>query len=311
MRSGLILFFIILVGVFLRIYRITPPTAVFDVFVLIGILGGLAGIAAVFLFSREMFNREIGLLSAFLTSVSSWHIAVSRESVWPNWFLFFFTLFLYFLWKGLRGSHKCNFIFSGIFLGLVLYLSFPFFIPLTIIGLGYLSYWHLLKKDLNYTEYNHGKFFILRGLALSAILAVLSFFLLYLLKNFGWSFGQEEETVSPYALSMPIIVLLSAGLFRSFFKLFRALRRHGHFSPAQTIILSWFFLGLASQEAILALPVILILAAEGCWWFFNWLKSWYAIYDKHLHEASLVSSLALILFLTGMALLEFRNYFGF
>src|SRR3989338_6558379 len=256
MRSGLILFFIILVGVFLRIYRITPPTAVFDVFVLIGILGGLACIAAVFLFSREMFNREIGLLSAFLTSVSSWHIAVSRESVWPNWFLFFFTLFLYFLWKGLRGRHKCNFIFSGIFLGLVLYLSFPFFIPLTIIGLGYLSYWHLLKKDLNYTEYNHGKFFILRGLALSATLAVLSFFLLYILKNFGWSFGQ-------------------------------------------------------AQEAILALPVILILAAEGCWWFFNWLKSWYAIYDKHLHEASLVSSLALILFLTGMALLEFRNYFGF
>ena len=135
MRSGLILFFIILAGIFLRIYRITPSTAVFDVFVLIGILGGLAGITAVFLFSREMFNQEIGLLSAFLTSISSWHIAVSRESVWPNWFLFFFTLFLYFLWKGLRGSHKCNFIFSGIFLGLVLYLSFPFFIPLTIIGM--------------------------------------------------------------------------------------------------------------------------------------------------------------------------------
>lgn len=309
MRSGLILFFIILAGFLLRIYHTTPSVAVFDISVLTGILGSLVGITAVFLFSREMFNQEIGLLAAFLASISSWHLAISRESVWPSWFLVFFVFSLYFLWKGLRGSHKCNFIFSGIFLGLVLYLSSPFFIPLIILGAGYLSYWHLLKKDLGYAEYNHGKSFVLRGLFLSAILAILSFLLLYILKSFGWSFGQAKEIVSPYALSLPMILLLTAGIFRSFFKFFRALKKHGHFSPAQAILLSWFFLGLASQEAIFALPVILILSAEGCWWLFSWLKNWYSAYDKHPHEASLVSTIVLIIFLASIAIVEFKQFF--
>ncbi|MBI2057913.1 MAG: hypothetical protein HYT63_02940 [Candidatus Yanofskybacteria bacterium] len=273
--------------------------------------GGILGVAFVYLLARELFNWQIASIAAFFTGISAWHVAISRETLWASWILNFFVLALYFLWKGMRGHHRCNFIFSGLFLGLSLYLSSPFYVPLIIVLLAILAYLHLLKKDFGREQYLHSRNFLIKGFVWIVVLSLAVFIVLRFWSIFDWSFGQTKEVVSPYALSLVMVVLLATGLFRSLLKLIRSFKRHGHFSAVQIIILSWFFLGLFSEEAIFALPVILILSAEGCWWFFSWLKSWYGVYDKHPHEASLVSSLAITLFLAGLTLLEFRSYFGF
>ena len=273
--------------------------------------GGILGAAFVYLLARELFNWQIGSLAAFFAGISAWHVAISRETLLMSWTLNFFILALYFLWKGMKGNHSCNFIFSGLFLGLSLYLSYPFYIPLVIVLLAISAYLHFLKKDFGHDQHIHSRNFLKKGFVWLVALALAVFTFLGFWDIFDWSFGQTKEVVSPYALSLVMIVLLATGLFRSFVKLIKSFKRHGHFSTVQTVVLSWFFLGLFSQEAIFALPVILILSAEGCWWFFSWLKSWYGVYDKHPHEASLVSSLVLALFLTGLALMEFKAYFGF
>ncbi len=301
---------VIAVAVFFRLFR-TDYSFLLNSWILntVTIAGGLLGVIFIYFLARELFSWQIASLAGFFAGISAWYVAISRETLWASWTLNFFILALYFLWKGLKGNHICNFVFSGLFLGLTLYLSYPFYAPLLIVLLAVLAYLHLLKKDFSHDQYVHSCNFLVRGFSWLLVLSLVLFIVLRWLNIYSYSFGQMQENVPSYSLTLAMIVLLATGLFRSFVKFIRSLKRHGHFSAAQTIILSWFFLGLLSQEGIFALPVILILSAEGCWWFFNWLRDWYGARDKHLHEADFVTTLVLIIFLFALSLVEYQSYF--
>lgn len=302
---------------------------------LVAIGGGLLGIAFVYLLARELFNWQIGALAAFFASVSAWQVAVSRETLWTGWILNFFILALYFLWKGTRGNHTCNFVFSGLLLGLSLYLNYPFYAPLAVILLSVLAYLHLLEKDFSRDQYIHSRNFLIKGFSWLLVLSLIIFIILRWFNIYGYFFGQGQENLPLYSLSLVMIVLLATGVFRSFMKLVRIFKRHGHFSAAQVIVLSWFFAGLLSEKVIFTLPAILILSAEGCWWFFGWLRNWssrcrsytglwqagtnpkrdsaqhVAVQLRHWDaEADFVTTLVLVIFLFALSAVEYQNYFS-
>jgi len=89
---------------------------------------GILTIPAVFLVADEFFRDEKrilrlygGLLSAFLLSISYWHLNWSRVGLRAVLVPLFASLVVFFLWRGLRTSRRLDFILSGLFLGASLY----------------------------------------------------------------------------------------------------------------------------------------------------------------------------------------------
>ena len=151
---------------------------------------------------------------------------------------------------------------------------------------------------------------------------VTQFIGLYVVNSYSTSInpvtGEEIRNDLPFNLDPPeeepgknFVSLIIAFMF-AFFLIFFLMKYKLKF-----IILSWFFIGLApvflsseglphALRAILTAPVVFLFAGEGAWWFFSWLKNWYSARDKHPHEAVLVSSLVMIIFLGSLGLLFLR-----
>ncbi|MEK7537327.1 MAG: glycosyltransferase family 39 protein [Patescibacteria group bacterium] len=119
------------------------------------------------------------------------------------------------------------------------------------------------------------------------------------------------------------------GLLKSFSKCLKKWREHGHPAALHVLLLSWFFIMLLPSaltregiphalRSIGVLPVVMILAAEGTWWFFKTLIHWYR--EKDIHplespykkekEARLFVGAALILLLASISFAEYDKYFN-
>ncbi len=138
--------------------------------------------------------------------------------------------------------------------------------------------------------------------------------------NFVGDYNWRHNLAGQPILFWPIGVLFAAGFLRSILKLFKRWRTHGHFSTIPVIMLSWFFIGLLpvilsneglphSLRALVVMPVVFLWAGEGLWWLFTAFYHWYAVRDQHPHEASLVCTLVLIIFLFSLGLAEYKRYF--
>jgi 4-amino-4-deoxy-L-arabinose transferase-like glycosyltransferase len=121
-------------------------------------------------------------------------------------------------------------------------------------------------------------------------------------------------------LSWPVAVLFTIGFIRLFLKIGRSLRTHGHPSIVHTLILSWFVIGLIpavlSNEGIphalrslVVAPAVYIIAAEGLWWLYVWLRHWYGQRDVHRGEGTIVVTAALIAVLLAIGTIDASRYF--
>ena len=326
-------------------------------FKLVAVLAGILGIWALYLLAKEMFSWQIGAISSFLMAISFWHVNFSRTHFRAILAPMLITFTIYFLWKGLKGKQLLNFMWSGIFLGLGLYTYLAFRVTPLILILGLWAYWQFIKKDFDREQYNHARKHIFHGAILLLIAATLvalplgAYYWVHpedflgrtsqisvfssdqfwkqlgtnILQTLGiFNFEGDHNWRHNFSgrpiLLWPVGVLFAAGFFRSILKFFKHRKDHGHFSAVQTILLSWFFIGLApiflsseglphALRAILVAPVVFLFAGEGAWWFFSWLKNWYGARDKHPHEAVLVSSLVMTIFMGSLGLAEYRKYF--
>lgn len=324
---------------------------------LMAVIAGVLGVIALYLLGKEMFNWQIGALSSFLMAISFWHVNFSRISFRAIFAPMLVAFAVYFFWKGLRGRHLMNFLFSGIFLGLGFYTYIAFRITPLFLIFGFLAYWHFLKQDFDGPEYTHGRNFILRGfvlLVVTTIIVALPIGIYYWMNpadflgrtgqisvfagghvietltmntvktlgmfNFVGDHNWRHNIAGSPLLFWPIGVFFAAGFLRSIWKLFRRFRDHGHFAAVHILLLSWFFIGLLpvilsnegiphSLRALVALPVVFLFAGEGMWWIFKSLHQWYVLRDKHPHEASLVTTMVLIIFLISLGLAEYNRYF--
>ncbi|MEK7450525.1 MAG: glycosyltransferase family 39 protein [Patescibacteria group bacterium] len=91
------------------------------------VMVALFGVAAVWLVYKvgaEFLGKEVGIIAAFLYSISPLVIAYSRSSWNPNLMPFFSLLTLYVLYKALSKNNYWLFILSGILLGILMQLHY-------------------------------------------------------------------------------------------------------------------------------------------------------------------------------------------
>ena len=147
--------------------------------------------------------------------------------------------------------------------------------------------------------------------------------------NFAGDQNWRHNLAGSPQLLWPVGAFFIVGLIRSVQKLFRKYRQHGHTSTVQGFLLSWFILALLpiilsyeniphALKPLPVIPVVMIFAAEGLWWFFETIKHWYRQADMHPletasekeHEAGILAGLVVIIFLFAIGVTEYNKYFN-
>lgn len=317
---------------------------------------GILSVAGLYFLAKRLFNWQIAALSSYLMAISFWHVYFSRmgsSAITASMLLVWGMLFL---WHGLSTNKLYNFAISGVFWGLGFYTYSSFQVmPLALI-LTILAYWHSVKKDFGHEKYLHTRNQIIRGLALFLITVILivlptgyyfwqsptdflghvyqvsvfatQYPLEAFAKNAVLTLGMFNFSAQPL-LIWPVGVLFALGFLRSFIKLVKVKKRHGHFSTIQTMLLSWFFIGLApvmlsnegspsALRALIVAPVVFVWAGEGLWWIMGATGDWYHTRDIHeyrfqhkwLRESSFVAVLAIVILLASLTIAEYDKYFN-
>jgi len=137
---------------------------------------GILGIWAVYLFTKELFNKKAALFASLITAISPFAIQYSQEGRMYAMLSFFALMGAYFFFRGLRTQKKKYFIFWGIFLGFSALTHYMGFIYSLIFYLVFVSH--------NFFHQNDGKisikkillnFLPSKGLMIGALSAVVVF----------------------------------------------------------------------------------------------------------------------------------------
>ncbi len=95
---------------------------------------GLLTLPYVYLLGKEVANKRVGLIAAFLMGISYWHNIISRVGLRFPLYPLFVAPVLFYLLRGIRRRRRNDFILAGIFLGLGMHGYSPFRImPLVIL----------------------------------------------------------------------------------------------------------------------------------------------------------------------------------
>lgn len=106
---------------------------------------GTVSILGIFLLGRKLFNSRVGILAAFLMSISPWHLQYSRASFEVTMLLSFLIFGSYFFLKGLQ---KNKYFIPAVILfisSIYIYSTAVVFVPLLLLLLVIL-YWKQISK---------------------------------------------------------------------------------------------------------------------------------------------------------------------
>src|SRR3989344_6498085 len=95
-------------------------------------LFGVFAVMATYLLSKELFDKKVALLAAFLLAISPWHIVASRNAFESDLLVFFITISTYFFLVGLKNKKYITFSFLGFVISFYVYRSAWVFLPLFI-----------------------------------------------------------------------------------------------------------------------------------------------------------------------------------
>lgn len=317
-------------------------------------IAGLLTVLGLFFLGRSLFDWRIGAIASYLLGISFWHVLFSRLGLSEILAPLFAVWCLYFFWRGLSTARLVNFGISAIFFGAGFYSSTVFWAMLPVLIITIIAYRSAIIKDFSHEKYVYTNSRILRGLALFLVIGLLvvlpiyfAFFAkpseLFLKGHFVFSPGNIGNTfamfnfkgdANPYhnipgqpLLIWPISALFAIGFIRSWIKLFKTRKKHGHFSTLQAMLLSWFIVGaLASafsdtlpnaMKLLLISPTVFIFAAEGLWWIFSIISGWYHQRDVHqlkihrrlIPESLIAATIAVLILLGSFTAVEYQKYF--
>jgi 4-amino-4-deoxy-L-arabinose transferase-like glycosyltransferase len=107
---------------------------------------GISTVLGTYLLTKELFNKNVALISSFFLSVSFWHVNFSRFGFRAILVPFVLVFGFYFLFRGFKQEKILPFILSGIFFGLgfYTYISYRFIVLLLPI---ILLFWFLIYRN--------------------------------------------------------------------------------------------------------------------------------------------------------------------
>ncbi len=143
---------------------------------------GVAAVAAAYLTGRELFNRRMGLVLAFLLAVSRWHVNFSRIGMYNVSTPLFELVAIGFLLRGLRRQRLTDFTWAGLALGLgmVFYVGF---LPFCIVVIFFLLHLALGERSLMRRSWRG---LLVFGLAMVLTIAPIAQFALRHPEQFWW-----------------------------------------------------------------------------------------------------------------------------
>lgn len=192
---------------------------------------GILTVPVVFFLAKELFDKKVALLAAFLLAISPWHIQFSRIAFRAILLPFFFCWGLYFFFRGLKKPRYLLFSSLAFSVGLYTYASARVFIPLFLLPLVWL-YRHELRRVKRY-------FF----LAATIFLLIFLFLSTYWLSSQGIAESLDSLDTDPIQLIQTYL-----GYFNPVFLFFDGdpIARHGlaNFGQLHLFELVTFPLGL-------------------------------------------------------------------
>lgn len=327
---------------------------------------GILTVLGLYLLVQRLFNWQIAALSSYLMAIGFWHVLFSRIGFRAIMAPMLLVWGMYFLWRGLSSGRSWNFGVSAFFWGLGFYTYIAFRVMPLMLILILFTFWHSIKKDYGHEKYEFTRNQLLRGLALFLVVIILValpigyYFWLHPadfigrggqlsifasdnplqtladntvktlgIFNFVGDHNWRHNLSGQPILLWPVGVFFALGFLRSWKKLFRQARTHGHLASVQVLLLSWFFVGLIpvimsnegiphALRAIIVAPVVFIWAGEGLWWLIDKIGDFYRARDVHdynfrgrwLRESSFVAVLALVIMLAALTIAEYDKYFN-
>ena len=296
---------------------------------IVSAIAGVLTIWGLYLLTARLFNWQIAAISSYLMAIGFWHVMFSRIGFRAILAPLVLVWGFYFLWRGLSSGRLLNFAISAAVWGLGLYTYIAFRAMPFVIILVLLAYWQTIKKDFDHLKYRETKDAILKGMAMFIVIFIIvslpigyhfwmnpedflgrvgqiSIFAsenpLETLANntvktlgmfsFVGDYNWRHNFSGQPLLVWPIGAFFVVGFLRSWIKLFRRAKTHGHLSTVHVMLLSWFLVGLVptivsneglphALRAIIVAPVVFIFAGEGLWWFIDKVGDWYKARDFH------------------------------
>lgn len=267
----------------------------------ISALAGIFTVLGLYLLVRRLFDDwRIAATAAFLMATGFWHILLSRVGITTVLTPLCVVWGFYELYAGIETHRLWHWLVAGAVFGLGFYTSSTYFIVPLIIACALIADWVALHAAFSHEKYLFARHQLLGGVA--SMLGVMVLVIVPLLPKFSVAAPGDIGALfaGQPAVFWPIAALFTAGLLRTFWKFFHALRTRGHPGVVHTLLLSWFFIGLAF-DAPLAMPAVYIIAALGIHWMYLWLERSYR------HPAVIAG--ALFAFLFAMAVADANRYF--
>jgi len=116
---------------------------------------GILTVPGLYLLTKELFNKNIALLSSFFLAISFWHVNFSRIGFRAILLPFILVFAFYFLFRGFRlGSTSSpqtknilNFLISGIFFGLGFYTYISYRFIILLLPLVLICWWFIYQRQ--------------------------------------------------------------------------------------------------------------------------------------------------------------------
>jgi 4-amino-4-deoxy-L-arabinose transferase-like glycosyltransferase len=164
---------------------------------------GALGIIGLYFFAKELFGRNIALLSAYFLAVSFWHTVFSRIAFRGILMPVIICFLLYFLIKGIRQERLIHYILSGVLFGVGFYTYVPYRImPLVLFICLPLFVMAKRQSGFKMTATYQGVFvFLVAALIVSLPIG------LYFIQNFAY-FGERISGLSVFNMDTPWLRLL-------------------------------------------------------------------------------------------------------
>ena len=294
-------------------------------------LMGLLTVLGTYLLTRRLFdNWGIAALAAFLMAIGFWHVNFSRIGFRAIMAPMFGVWSFYYLAQALRTGRHWHWLLAGALLGLGMHTYIAFRIMPVVALLVLLVYWQAVRRDFSGHKYTETRNRLARGLVWALVaFALVVLPLAWYFFNHPGSFTGRTTQVSVFSsatpvtdvsintvrtlgmfvtsgdlnwrhnlagepiLVWPVAALFVVGLMRSFLKVGRTLRTHGHISTVHALLLGWFVFGLVpavvsnegiphALRAILVAPPVYIFAAEGLWWLYTYIRRSYHVRDARM-----------------------------
>ncbi len=338
---------------------------------LVSALAGIITVIGVYFLARRMFDSwELAAMAAFFLATGFWHVNFSRIGFRAILAPMFAVWGFYYLYKGLETNRLWHWLVSGVLFGLGFYTYIAFRVmPLAILlTLG--AYWMAIRSTFAHGKFRFARRQLFGGIALMAgigllvILPLAAYFvshpadftgrtsqisvfsatnpvlatvwntvktlgMFFVVGDFNWRHNISGAPI----LFWPVAALFAAGLLHTVWRFFHTWRSRGHPGVVQTLLLSWFTVGLIPEilsnegvphalRSIIVAPAVAIMTAVGLHWLYVWLRKWYTVRDTHriclpgprghrwcVGEGALVVGFSIIILMTAIAIAEADRYF--